>query len=119
MHKIMIFLFKQVSPCGSFCILHHLPEKGRKWTEELVEKWKDKHRGIERKGSHETEEILGTYHHLTIHTHTLKKICISPDKRKYPHSIFLISARKHLLWVLIRNLNEALRMSTHNISCFH
>ena len=28
---------------------------------------------------------------------------IAPDKRGYPPIIFLISARKHMLWVLIRS----------------
>ena len=28
---------------------------------------------------------------------------ITPDKRWYPHNIFLISPQKHLLWVLIRS----------------
>ena len=30
-------------------------------------------------------------------------IFIAPDKRWYPDSIFLISAQKHMLWVLIRS----------------
>ena len=28
---------------------------------------------------------------------------IATDKRGYPHNIFLISQRKHMLWVLIRS----------------
>ena len=32
---------------------------------------------------------------------------INADKRGYPHNIFLISPRKHMLWVLIRS-SEAL-----------
>ena len=28
---------------------------------------------------------------------------IATDKRGYPHDIFLISQRKHMLWVLIRS----------------
>ena len=28
---------------------------------------------------------------------------IATDKRGYPHNIFLISRRKHTLWVLIRS----------------
>ena len=28
---------------------------------------------------------------------------IATDKRKYPHNTFLISPRKHMLWVLIRS----------------
>ena len=28
---------------------------------------------------------------------------IATDKRGYPHNIFLISPRKHMLWVLIRS----------------
>ena len=39
---------------------------------------------------------------------------IGLDKGGYPVNIFLISPRKHMLWVLIA---EALLMSTHNI-CF-
>ena len=40
---------------------------------------------------------------------------IATDKRGYPHNIFLISQRKHMLWVLIRSEAEALLMSTHNM----
>ena len=39
---------------------------------------------------------------------------IAPDKKGYPHNIFLISPPKHMLWVLIRS--EVLLMSTHNMS---
>ena len=28
---------------------------------------------------------------------------IVPDERRFPHDIFLISLRKHMLWVLIRS----------------
>ena len=45
---------------------------------------------------------------------------IDLDKGGYLVNIFLIIARKHMLWVLIRSasgLGEALLMSTHNI-CF-
>ena len=30
-------------------------------------------------------------------------VSIPPDKSVYPHSIFLISPQKHMLWVLIRS----------------
>ena len=30
-------------------------------------------------------------------------VSIATDKRGYPHKIFLISRRKHMLWVLIRS----------------
>ena len=30
-------------------------------------------------------------------------VSIATDKRGYPHNIFLISRRKHMLWVLIRS----------------
>ena len=30
-------------------------------------------------------------------------VSIATDKRGYPHNIFLISQRKHMLWVLIRS----------------
>ena len=30
-------------------------------------------------------------------------LSIATDKRGYPHNIFLISPRKHMLWVLIRS----------------
>ena len=50
---------------------------------------------------------------------TLVLLSIATDKRGYPHIIFLISRRKHMLWVLIRSasmyVGEALLMSTHNI----
>ena len=39
-------------------------------------------------------------------------------KGGYLVNIFLISPRKHMLWVLIRSASEALLMSTNNI-CFH
>ena len=32
----------------------------------------------------------------------IKGLYIATDKRGYPHNIFLISPRKHMLWVLIR-----------------
>ena len=32
-----------------------------------------------------------------------QQVFIAPDKREYPHNIFLISQRKHVLWVLIRS----------------
>ena len=70
---------------------------------------------------------------IQIHKH--RKIFLWEDKGRYPVNIFLISPRKHMLWVLIRSasmseniccgyslevprLIEALLMSTHNI-CFH
>ena len=43
---------------------------------------------------------------------------IATDKRGYPYNIFLISWRKHMLWVLIRSALPRHLMSTHNI-CFH
>ena len=33
---------------------------------------------------------------------------IAIDKRGYPHNIFLISQRKHMLWVLIRSTSVRL-----------
>ena len=42
---------------------------------------------------------------------------IAPDKRVYPHIIFLISVWKHMVWVLIRSNPQVLLMSSHNI-CF-
>ena len=45
----------------------------------------------------------------------LEDMVIVPDKTGDPHIIFLISAQKHMLEVLIRSV---LLMSTFNI-CFH
>ena len=42
-----------------------------------------------------------------LHIKTLLKrglLCIATDKRGYPHNIFLISPRKHMMWVLIRSV---------------
>ena len=38
----------------------------------------------------------------------------SPGKKGYPYNIFLISAQKHMLWVLSRSASKALLMPTHN-----
>ena len=53
--------------------------------------------------------------HTFLHV-CLMKTAIATDKRGYQHIIFLISRRKHMLWVLIRSASVLL-MSTHNI-CF-
>ena len=39
---------------------------------------------------------------------------IAPDKSGYYLNILLISARKYMLWVLIRSAGEALLISTYN-----
>ena len=36
---------------------------------------------------------------------------ISPDKSGYQENIFLISAQKHMLWVLIRSASREIKMS--------
>ena len=38
-----------------------------------------------------------------LHEFGIIKQFIATDKREYPHNIFLISQRKHMLWVLIRS----------------
>ena len=45
----------------------------------------------------------------------IKCFYIATGKRGYPHNIFLISRRKHVVGTLKKRLGEALLMSTHNI----
>ena len=46
----------------------------------------------------------GLSHALKMHFHLAwPYTCIATDKRGYPHTIFLISPLKHMLWVLIRS----------------
>ena len=37
------------------------------------------------------------------HLSVITNIHVATGKRGYPHNIFLISPRKHMLWVLIRS----------------
>ena len=41
----------------------------------------------------------------------------APDRRGYPHHIFLISPCKHMFWVLVRSALVSHFLSNHNI-CF-
>ena len=54
---------------------------------------------------------------ILIRPHDFADRSIATDKRGNPHNIFLISQRKHMLWVLIRSASASFLFLNENICC--